>query len=259
MNIVAVIPAHYPEREHWLHKAVASAEGSDRILIVSSYPPQGAVPGSEWKTLEAGDIATGAKYREAVRLTRPGDVLAFLDDDDFWRPGKVDWLRSVFSLPGVKYASHAGDIVGLNGEILIEGGIRPEDPNASTIAISRDLLTAPEIRPFFDRLEWAADTFLSYVPDIVPGERAARSGRSLSAVRYHTSNMSHAPGRYRDFRTWYRKTGGRFRKGWELIDEMLRESNVVDLKVARKIREFQAMEKASRTRIALAYATRRRR
>jgi hypothetical protein len=251
VRIVAFVPAHYPERFDWLAEAVVSAQSADRVLIVSTYErPRRA---ERWRKVDwvfDPDLqSTGSKYREAVRLTGPGDVIAILDDDDAWLPRKAAVLREEYRGP-VSYFAHAAAVV---RGCVPTGFLGPENANATMTAVRWELLTSAAVKPFFDRLEWACDPFLRYAA-LAARAPVRTSGAVLAHVRYHSANSSHAPSGYASFAEWQRRTAERYLAGWRLIEEMTRTVGDRPAEIQQKIDEFERLASAGGVRRRISYA-----
>jgi hypothetical protein len=237
-RLVVFIPAHFPERFPWLTEGVLSAQSADRILVIASYAQP--LKAARWRNVDwvhnPSLVATGSKYREAVRQTNPGDIIGFLDDDDLWLPEKVRTIRSVFTRPGepVDYFAHAAAIV--RGGIPT-GILSPQNANSTMTVVRRGLLTSPRVKPFLDRLEWGCEPFLRYAPVATEG-RIELSSAVLAQVRYHDANFSHPPTGYRRFIEWQRAISERYLSAWKLIEEMTRHLANRPKEIAEKIAEF---------------------
>jgi GT2 family glycosyltransferase len=83
----------------------------------------------ELATLSVSCRQAGAARNAAVRGSR-GDVLAFLDDDDRWRPDHLAGLASAFDDPGVGFAWRDSVVI---RERVLENGVR-EDLESLTLA-----------------------------------------------------------------------------------------------------------------------------
>ena len=153
-----------------------------------------------------------------MQLTKPGDVIGVLDDDDLWLPDKVRTVREIFRGPAYYFAHRASIVRGDVPTAFIE----PENANGSMIVMRRDLLTSPKVRPFFDRLEWGCDPFLRNA-QIASGLPKEISATVLSHIRYHESNSSHVRSEegYRTFAEQRKRNAERYLQAWELIGEML--------------------------------------
>jgi hypothetical protein len=253
--IVAFIPAHYPERFLWLKEAMASAQSADRVLIISSYPQP--LEAARWGKVEwcyrPELTTTGSKYREAVALTGSDDIIGVLDDDDLWLPEKVAAVRRMFvENPYLQYFAHAAATV---REGVPTGLIPPESANGTMTVVRRSLLTSPNVKPFFDRLNWGCDPFLRYAP-LAASAGCYRSNKVLAHVRYHEGNSSHPPTTdYKAFSEWQKTTARRFLSAWKLIDDMTRHVVNRPAEVQEKMDEFARLERMSPLTRRLAYWT----
>jgi len=244
MGVVAFIPAHFPDRFQWLHEATGSAHLADRTLIISSYPRP--VESANWNGVEwvhePKSASTGSKYREMLRRTRPGEIVAVLDDDDLWLPEKVPVLGAVFSDKKTGYFAHAAATTRQHpsGEWMPTGIVPSTTPNGTATAFRREMLTHPFVKPFFDRLDWAVDPFLRYAA-MVSGVGIHTTDMVLAHVRYHDNNMSHPPVEYREFAEWRKRSAARFLAGWTLIDEMTAGLPGRPSEVDEKVAEFRRL------------------
>lgn len=107
-TVSAIISAH--TRVQFLRDAVASAtsQGADEVLVVK-YTRDPELD-AELAALGARVVPTrepfqGGKVAEGIAVAS-GDVIALLDDDDVFLPGKVDRLREVYRDPRVIFAAN---------------------------------------------------------------------------------------------------------------------------------------------------------
>jgi len=123
------------------------------------------------------------------------------------------------------------------------------------ITFRRSLTMRPEIRPFFERLNWGCDTFMRYASLLLPSDVSKFSYTVLSHVRYHEQNSSHPPkGGYREFEKWQKEVAARYLESWELIDEMFRAAGRRAEEAPEKIAEFQRLIDSNPIRRRISYA-----
>ena len=109
-----------------MHRAVASAvaAGADEVVLVRPYA--GPVPGLEgrYRDVRTTEASTGGKHAAGVAAAT-GDIVAFLDDDDEWKPEKVGVLRERFAArDDLVFLNHAYEVVDERGAFL-----RPGEPS----------------------------------------------------------------------------------------------------------------------------------
>jgi hypothetical protein len=219
MNVTAVVMAH--GRREFLREAVDSARAqanvpaSYEVLVTKDFvdPYVDGLPGL--RLLDSAGMGTGEMIAEAAKTAR-GDLLAFLDDDDVWEPGKIAEVLSVFGTsPQLGYYGHGQSVINDAGQPAQMGGamwrrqkrllhdieIPPPisgsvagvlwaDPgNDSSITLRRDFLLQRE--PFLRQIRASIDTFLLWTGLLSPG--GIRFSRSpLTRLRVHTENFSRA-------------------------------------------------------------------
>ncbi|HEV2429423.1 MAG TPA: glycosyltransferase [Thermoplasmata archaeon] len=101
-------------RHRFLSEAVGSVLGPEagrgrcEVLVVSD-PLEGSLredlESRGARVIETDELRVGAMMAIGIRAAR-GAVLAFLDDDDVFRPGKIDRLIAVFHDPAVVHFHH---------------------------------------------------------------------------------------------------------------------------------------------------------
>ncbi|MGA7860449.1 MAG: glycosyltransferase [Thermoplasmata archaeon] len=217
MNVSAVVMAH--GRREFLREAVDSARAqtgvpsSYEVIVTKDFadPYVDALPGL--RVLDSTGMGTGAMIAEAAKAAQ-GDLLAFLDDDDVWEPGKVAQVLSVFaSSPRLGYYGHGQSIINDAGEPSPMGGaiwrrqrrlrkdieIPPPisgsvasslwaDPgNDSSITLRRSFLLDRE--PFLHQIRASIDTFLLWTGLLSTGG-VRFSSAPLTRLRVHTENFS---------------------------------------------------------------------
>jgi len=217
MNVSAVVMAH--GRREFLREAVDSARAqtgvatSYEVIVTKDFadPYVDALPGL--RLLDSTGMGTGDMIAEAAKAAR-GDLLAFLDDDDVWEPGKVAQVLSVFaSSPRLGYYGHGQSIINDAGEPSPMGGaiwrrqkrlrkdieIPPPisgsvasslwaDPgNDSSITLRRAFLLDRE--PFLRQIRASIDTFLLWTGLLSAGG-IRFAAAPLTRLRVHTENFS---------------------------------------------------------------------
>jgi len=217
MNVSAVVMAH--GRREFLREAVDSARAqtgvpdSYEVIVTKDFadPYVDTLPGL--RLLDSTGMGTGDMIAEAAKAAR-GDLLAFLDDDDVWEPGKVAQVLSVFaSSPLLGYYGHGQSIINDAGEPSPMGGaiwrrqkrlrkdieIPPPisgsvasslwaDPgNDSSITLRRAFLLDRE--PFLRQIRASIDTFLLWTGLLSAGG-IRFAAAPLTRLRVHTENFS---------------------------------------------------------------------
>lgn len=218
MNVSAIVMAH--GRREFLREAVDSARAqtgfpSDayEIIVTKDFadPYVDHLPGV--RVLDSTDQSTGEMIAGAAHAAR-GGLLAFLDDDDVWEPGKVAQVLSVFSSrPLLGYYGHGQSVINDAGRPAPIGGamwrrqkrlredidIPPPvsgsvvrylwaDPgNDSSITLRRESLLERE--PYLRRIRASIDTFLLWTGLLSSG--GIRFSRApLTRLRVHAENFS---------------------------------------------------------------------
>src|SRR4051794_26327630 len=96
MRVGVIVPAKGPAP--YLAEALRSAQGADAIVVVdhASEPPLAAVDGAQLLRIENG-AGGPARARQAGLEALDTELIALLDADDVWEPGKLDAQRSAFA------------------------------------------------------------------------------------------------------------------------------------------------------------------
>ncbi len=144
IRVSAVITSHDPRRVGMLGRAIESAirTGADEVIVVRPYSGSMGKLDGKFVDFRTVDDSPGGKQVDGVCVAH-GDVVAFLDDDDTWRDGKVDLLRERFSKnPDLVLLDHSNFVVDENGTILSrELSINGKWLKSSDIAIRRSWAT----------------------------------------------------------------------------------------------------------------------
>ena len=100
--ISVIIPVY--DRTQFVRRAVrsielpdAASEDLELIVVTNVALPPGIFDGLSLqpRVLHSADPSLGGKIAEGAVASK-GDVLAFLEDDDLWFPGKLDRIRQIF-------------------------------------------------------------------------------------------------------------------------------------------------------------------
>lgn len=189
ISISAVVVAHDPGRRAMLRDAVASAAGADEIVVVRPY--DGAIEGWEgrYRDVRTTDPTLAGKQADGVEAAR-GEVVAFLDDDDLWKPEKVGVLRERFAArPDLILLNHAYDMIDESGRPLGPG--RPANGRwtlSSNLAVRR--AWAAGRTAVLRAAGWEADETWVLVADVDRPDAVEVLDRSLTLWRYHEANVS---------------------------------------------------------------------
>ncbi len=189
ISISAVVVAHDPSRRAMLRDAVASAAGADEVVVVRPY--DGAIEGWEgrYRDVRTTDPTLAGKQADGVEAAR-GDVVAFLDDDDLWKPEKVGVLRERFAArPELILLNHAYDMIDEAGRPLGPG--RPANGRwtlSSNLAVRR--AWAAGRTAVLRAAGWEADETWVLAADVDRPEGVEILDRSLTLWRYHEANVS---------------------------------------------------------------------
>jgi hypothetical protein len=202
ITVSAVVVAHDPGRASMLRDAVASAarSGADEIIVVRPY----AGPIESWegryKDVRTTDPTLAGKQADGVDAAT-GDVVAFLDDDDLWKPEKVGVLRERFEArPDLILLNHAYDQIDVQGRPLGPG--TPAEGRwtlSSSLALRR--AWAVQHTAVARDAGWQADETWVFMADIDQPSGVEVIDRSLTLWRYHEANVSRShrttPGEFR--------------------------------------------------------------
>ena len=211
-KVTAVITAH--DRVAFLPRAVRSAlqSGADEVIVVRNYssPIEGCE--GQYRDILCTVPDTGEKQCRGIEAAA-GDIVAILDDDDLWTPEKVPRVRAVFSEdPTLVYWCHA--------QTPIDADDRPTQAGHRELAA-----THPERFPQWDGKDftdlvrniwpgnssstslrrtwalewvaaareagWSADLFWLFAA-VLSGRRLLITPETLTRLRLHAQNMSHA-------------------------------------------------------------------
>jgi len=237
MPFISVIVTAYRRRQY-LYNALLSVKvqtlSKDKyeVVVVKDFEDPQAdslIKEMGWKSVYSDEEYQGRMYLNGLKEA-DGDVIAFLDDDDIYEPGKLEYVYNVFSRdPNVGYLQHSFAPVGVDGSprpclareapgnLIPQGELKltweevsrykdygVQDPvlfvlthyrlfadkNSTTIAVRRELLERR--KDVLAELPIAFDSFLlaSAIADRVP---LYFSNAPLSSWRLHGSNFS----------TWY--------------------------------------------------------
>jgi glycosyltransferase involved in cell wall biosynthesis len=267
MNISTIVMAH--GRREFLRAAVDSARNQPgansayEVIVTKDFadPYVDALPGL--RLLDSADMGTGVMIAEAARAAH-GPLLAFLDDDDVWEPGKVAHVQSVFdSDPNLGYFGHgqsvindAGDPSPLGGPIwrrqrrlLHDIDIPPPitgavanvlwaDPgNDSSITLRRDFLLERE--PFLRQISASIDTFLLWTGLLSPGG-ARFSSAPLTRLRVHAENFSRGSrSSFQGYVERYRRMEADHLQSHRVILEMAAGKPWAQEIISRRLREIE--------------------
>jgi glycosyl transferase family 2 len=267
MNVTAVVMAH--GRREFLRSAVDSAltqvglSGSYEVIVTKDFadPYVDKLPGL--RLFDSTGTTAGDMIADAAQASR-GDLLAFLDDDDIWEPGKVAQVLSAFeSSPHLGYFGHGQSVINEAGQPAPIGGamwrrqrrlrtdieIPPPisgsvagslwaDPgNDSSITLRRDYLIRRE--PFLRQIRASIDTFLLWTGLLSPG--GIRFSRvPLTRLRVHTENFSRGSrSSFRGYVDRYRKMQADHLQSQAIVLEMARGVPWAEEILRRRMRESQ--------------------
>lgn len=135
----------------------------------------------------------GEKVVEGLDRLRT-DVVAFLDADDYWLPGKVAAVQRAFSSAEVVSFVHHSTTRYENGTAParweVRRGLGGFFPNNSCYALRRSLLL--RALPWIPRITASMDRFMEELGR-VGGGRVVATTEPLTIIRVHGSNVSRAP------------------------------------------------------------------
>jgi Glycosyl transferase family 2 len=191
ISVSAVVVAHDPGRAAMLRDAVASAAqaGADEIVVVRPY----AGPIESWegryRDVRTTDPTLAGKQADGVEAAT-GDVVAFLDDDDLWKPEKVSVVRERFAArPDLIVLNHAYDQIDLQGRPLGPG--TPANGRwilSSNLALRRSW--AAQHTAVAREAGWEADETWVFMADVDRPSGVEVIDRPLTLWRYHEANVS---------------------------------------------------------------------
>jgi Glycosyl transferase family 2 len=188
-----VVTSHDPARAKWLRLAVASAIGSgaDEVLVVRPYDGSLGDVDGRYRDLRTSDPTPAGKHADGVAAAT-GDVVAFLDDDDEWKPEKVGVLRDRFGArPDLVLVNHAFDEVDEQGRFLRPGApLRGWWTLSSNLAVRRAWAT-PRI-PILREARWENDEVWVTLAEIDAPTGFEVLPQSLTRWRDHSGNISRA-------------------------------------------------------------------
>jgi glycosyltransferase involved in cell wall biosynthesis len=218
-----IVTAH--DRRRYLLGAVRSVikqeipRGLYEVIVVKNFRDDDIDRAlDEWgiTNLHSGSTGVGAKVAEALGVAR-GDVIALLDDDDEFLPGKLEAvLRAFSSRPRLGLYRNAlltvdesGRPIGRDGaREAMEADCSERGPlrhmaargllfNSSSMAVRREVLDARD--SVLRALELAVD---SYYPlrALMNGYRVLMDPRPLTAYRIHGAQTYGGTGSLEDFR-----------------------------------------------------------
>jgi glycosyltransferase involved in cell wall biosynthesis len=215
-----------------LESVINQESSSDfEVILVSASPtyvPADALSrmaedrGVSIRRVQTGDVPVGQGLSEAIALAR-GDVLAIIDDDDKWVPGKVRALETAFANDSRLVYLHNGQVFtdqdgrdlapwSLHRTLRHRSSLVPEgkfltsdtreirglrelqkfepDFNNSSIAIRKSTLAAKSF--WLRQVTGGEDTFLFFCALADRGNISASSDR-LTRYRIHKSTLTSYP------------------------------------------------------------------
>lgn len=267
MNVSAVVMAH--GRREFLRAAVDSAVGqsavaaSYEVIVTKDFPDPyvEGLPGV--RVLDSSGMSTGAMIADAARAAR-GDLLAFLDDDDVWEPGKIARVLEVFGTsPQLGYYGHGQSVINDGGQPAPMGGamwrrqrrLRADieipspisgsvagslwaDPgNDSSITLRRDFLLQRETS--LRQIRASIDTFLLWTGLLSPGG-IRFSSDPLTRLRVHTENFSRGSrASFQRYVTQYRRMQADHLQSHRVVLEMAAEAPWAQEIIRRRMRDIE--------------------
>jgi hypothetical protein len=272
------------DRRAFLPEAVRSAidAGADEVIVVRNFADP--IPGAEgrFRDVRCDVPETGEKHARGVEAAT-GEIVAFLDDDDRWKPEKGPRMRAAFaSTPGLAYLSHAQSTIGEDGAPVsarhpehagrapgrfaswdrndfadLAERIWPGNGSSTVVAREWALDWVPSLRA----VGWSADTFW-LVAAVLSGRPMTMLDAPLTDLRLHQENMSHArDASPEEFRRRHGEQSGRFARAFETMAGIAREQAGPSASIARYLdgkatgfRFFAQLEGGNDARAAAAHA-----
>jgi len=122
MPFISVIVTAYRRRQY-LYNALLSVKAQTlpkdkyEVVVVKDFEDpkvDGLIKEMGWKDVYSDEEYQGRMYLNGLKEA-DGDVIAFLDDDDIYEPGKLEYVYNVFSQnPDVGYLQHSYRVVDAN-------------------------------------------------------------------------------------------------------------------------------------------------
>lgn len=163
----------------------------DEILLVGAAEPEPGPGRLRYRWIASDEKYWGRLAALGVEVAT-SDVIAFLDDDDLWVPGKTAALRAAFSIPGLRGFMHGSELKReLDAAEPLWERRRGEGfyPNASCMALRRDALVP--VLSSLKQITARGDEFLRAVCAIGPtGSTMVAPYQILTRIRIHSGNSS---------------------------------------------------------------------
>lgn len=201
-TVVAAVTAY--RRTEYIGEALRSIDRQtsppDRVVVASDFRPVDGIRNGDW--IRVTGAPQGPRVAEIARRTEGYDVIAFLDDDDTWEPGKIAAVRSAFDSDRVSFfnRAHAEFFDGVPAKrplwkILrdFRGGFTRVDGiqyygNSSCMAVRRSAIV-PYLS-VLDAMDLAIDDALFWLSTTTGA--VVTSALPLSRLRIHAANSSRA-------------------------------------------------------------------
>jgi Glycosyl transferase family 2 len=207
-----VVTAHDPTRAKWLGPAVASAlaSGADEVVVVRPYEGSLGDLDGRFRDVRTSEPTPGGKHADGVAAAT-GAVVAFLDDDDEWKPEKVGVLREHFGArPDLVLLNHAFDEIDEQGRFVRPGKpLRGWWTLSSNIAVRREW-ALPRISVLRDA-GWENDEVWATLAQVDAPTGFEVLPQSLTRWRDHAGNISRA---HQDSASSFRAAHARLYPRW---------------------------------------------
>jgi hypothetical protein len=239
-----VVLAHDPARARWLKLAVASAleSGADEVVVVRPYDSSLGDLDGRFRDVRTTEGPPGGKHAVGVESARC-DVIAFLDDDDAWKPEKVGVVRERFGArDDLVLFNHGYDVIDDADRFVRPGTpLRGWWTLSSNLAVRRSWATPRT--PVLRAAGWEADEVWVHLAEVDAPTGFEVSDRSLTRWRYHAGNVSRShEGPSAGFRTAHARLYPRWTRAEEEMLRYARARSLPETSPVVRLRRRRASE-----------------
>jgi len=204
MPFISVIVTAYRRRQY-LYNALLSVKAQTlskdkyEVVVVKDFEdPQvdGLIKEMGWRSVHSDEEYQGRMYLNGLKEA-DGDVIAFLDDDDIYEPGKLEYVYNVFSQnPDVGYLQHSYRLVDVSyRDIPVFGREAPKNlMPRDELKLTWDEVSRYRLYGYPDPILYVFGTYRLY-PDrnstsiVVKRELLDRHKDLLSGLPYEIDNF----------------------------------------------------------------------